>query len=218
MHRLAFALGAIVVSALMSSCASVSVREVSAKPGAEKPKRIYVAPFAVLASGVKENPARRNPGQLGAEAQRILQAYTVQEVGKLGIPTLALAGGTKAPADGWVVTGTITRLAEGNRLLRMSIGLGAGGTKMETRVAVLAATRPILDFATSGGSNATPGGLTNPIPFSGVPTAILKANDGVTDDAARTSRMIAGTIGRNLAERGWISSAAVPEIKRARAE
>ena len=73
-----------------------------------------------------------------------------------------------------------------------------------------------IDLVSTGGSNATPGGLTNPIPFSGVPTALLKTKDGITDDAARTARMIAGTIGNYMVQRGWISAANVPQVKMAR--
>ena len=103
----------------------------------------------------------------------------------------------------------------GNRLLRMAIGLGSGGTKFETKVDVRGAKGSLLHFSTTGGSNAMPGGATNPIPFSSVPTALLNAKDGVTADAARTARMIAGTLGNYLADHGWIAREKVPQVKMA---
>jgi hypothetical protein len=202
----------------LSACASVSVKDVARKDGekAGRPAQLAVAPFAVVEGTVRENPNRKNPGKLGSDAQSLLKGYLVEELGKLGIPVITVDS-QSAPANGWLIGGQITRLAEGNRLLRMSIGLGSGGTKFETAVHVKdARARNILSFATTGGSNAMPGGVTNPIPFAGVPTAILRSKDGITDDAARTARMIAGTIGNYLADRGWIPRDKVPVVKLAR--
>ena len=218
--RFPFRLGAVTAAFALSSCASVSVRNVArdegSKPG--KPSQLLVVPFEVDRAAVKENPARKTPGQLANEAQLLLSNYLVKELSALGTPA-SLAKGNVAPkANTWVVSGRITRLSEGSRILRMAIGLGSGGTKMETNVMVRSAAgkAPLLQFATSGGSNATPGGLTNPVPFSGVPTAILNSKEGVTDDSARTARMIAGIIGRYMADRGWISAEKVPVVKMAR--
>ena len=203
----------------LGGCASVSVKNVSDSGGkdARRPVQIQVAPFDVARANVKENPARKAPGQLGNEAQRLLQGFLVAELNRMGVPAVAVTSAGTPPPNTWLVTGRITRLAEGNRLLRMSIGLGSGGTKVETETDVRGAgRRSILRFHTTGGSNATPGGLTNPIPFSGVPTALLKAKDGITDDSARTARMIAGTIGNYLAQRGWVAADKVPQVKMAR--
>jgi hypothetical protein len=181
----------------------------------KRPERIYVAPFAVDPAGVKENPSRRAPGQLGNEAQKLLANYLVSEINQMGIPAALVPAGSPVPPNAWLVSGRITRLADGNRLLRMAIGLGSGGTKFETEVDVRSgATRgSVLHFHTTGGSNAMPGGATNPVPFSGVPVALLRSKDGITDDSARTARMIAGTIGQRLAEHGWVAAEKVPKVK-----
>jgi hypothetical protein len=204
----------------LSGCASVSVKDVSKGDGKElkRPVQIQVAPFVVDRANVKENPARKEPGQLGNEAQKLLQGFLVAELNRMGILSAAVSSAGTPPPNTWLVSGRITRLADGNRLLRMAIGLGSGGTKFETEADVRAGSgkKSLLHFHTTGGSNATPGGLTNPIPFSGVPTALLKAKDGITDDAARTARMIAGTIGNYMAQRGWVSAEKVPQVKMAR--
>ena len=203
----------------LGGCASVSVRDVSNSrvKDVNRPEQIQVAPFLVDRANVKENPARKAPGQLANEAQRLLQGFLVAELDRMGVPAVAITSAGTPPPNTWVVSGRITRLAEGNRLLRMAIGLGSGGTKVETETDVRGSGKgSILHFHTTGGSNATPGGLTNPIPFSGVPTALLKAKDGITDDSARTARMIAGTIGNYMAQRGWIAAEKVPQVKMAR--
>jgi hypothetical protein len=213
-------LGIAAAAFAFSSCASVSVRNVVRDEAikSEKPSHIYIVPFEVDAAGVKENAARKAPGELANEARRLVAQYLEKELSKLGTPASIASGKIAPKANTWVVSGRITRVAEGSRILRMSIGLGSGGTKMETDVIVRSGARkdPLLRFATSGGSNATPGGLTNPVPFSGVPTAILNSKEGVTDDSARTARMIAGTIGRYMADRGWIAAENAPVVKMAR--
>jgi hypothetical protein len=191
-----------------TSCASISVRDVNDREASglrARPQQFVVEPFAVDRGRLKENPARKRPGQLATEAQQLLQTFLVAELGKLGVP--ATAGGRIGRGeDVWVVAGTITRIEEGNRLLRMAIGLGSGGTKMETAVNVRTAAgrSPFLRFSTTGGSNAAPGAITTPIPFSGLPTALMNSKDGVTADAARTARMIAATMADYMSKRGWL--------------
>jgi hypothetical protein len=220
MRALLLALTAPLLALFLPGCASVSVKDVdhAGTSNSGRPGRFYVAPFAVNSANVKENPARKSPGHLGSEAQQLLSGYLISELNQLGIPTSAAPSSARISADAWLVTGRITRLAEGNRLLRMAVGLGSGGTKFETQVEVRKGgnAAPVMRFATTGGSNAMPGGITNPVPFSGVPTALINAKDGITDDAARTARMISGTIGTHLAERGWIAADRVPVVKHAR--
>lgn len=206
-------------AALLCSCASVSVQDVALEnAGAQRPRRAVVNPFSLQGAQIKENFARQNRGELGSEAQRLVATYLAQELQKMGLQ--AGVGGLPGPTD-LVIDGRFTRIAEGSRILRMGIGLGFGGTKMETKVDVRqgATRRPLLHFATTGGSNANPGAATNPIPFSSAPTALLASKEGVTDDSARTARMIAATIGDYMARRGWIDPARVtvkPKIKSVR--
>lgn len=180
------------IPSLFCSCASVKVHEVHRASSVRAPRTVYVAPFSLEDANLKEHPMRKHPGKLGAEAQALLSKYLVQELSEHLAPAKVVSPSARAPRDGWLVTGRFTRINEGSRILRMAIGLGAGGTKMETRVAVSSSGRrePFLRFGTTGGSGATPGAATNPIPFSSAPTAALQSRLGVTDDAARTARVI----------------------------
>lgn len=218
--RLPF-LAAVVV---LSSCASVSVKNVDRESGSkpqQKPGHFYVAPFAIAKAQIRENTMLRQAkakGQLGPEVQQLLSKYLVSELSKNLGPASAVKPGAAPKSGGWLIGGEFTRVNEGNRLLRMGIGLGAGGTKMETKVAVRnlpASNPPFLNFATTGGSNATPGAATNPIPFSSAPTALLQSTQGVTDDAARTARMITATIADYMVQRGWLAAGAVQKPKMA---
>jgi hypothetical protein len=202
----------------LCSCASVSVRglETSGARPVRAPQRFLVEPFSVARTDVKENAMGREKGRIKHDAQRLIANYLVKELSQNIAPaTLARSRGSSAQ-NAWVVSGELTKVYEGNRLLRMGIGLGAGGTKMETRVAVRnasAGNRPFLQFATSGGSNAMPGAATNPIPFSSAPSALLQTTTGVTDDAARTARQITAAIADYMVERGWLAPGKVRKPK-----
>ena len=210
---------ALSVALTFCSCASVSVKSSTAsgaKP-TQPPKRFYVAPFSVARADVRENSMGKTHGKLGSDVQKLVADYLVADLSKNIAPaSLAKGGGS---GDAWIVSGDFTKVYEGNRLLRMGIGLGAGGTKMETQVAVRngsAANPPFLKFSTSGGSNAMPGAATNPVPFSSVPSALLQSTMGVTDDAARTARMITATIADYMVQRGWLAAGKVQKPKMAR--
>lgn len=207
------------MAAVLSACASVSVKNLdsgqTAKPAA-KPKVIYVAPFSIANAKVKENPMRKNPGKLSEEAQTLVAQALVQELSAHVAPARFVASASKAGRDGWLLSGDITRLEEGSRILRMALGLGFGGTKLETKVEVRnasASNPPFLKFSTTGGSGATPGGATNPIPFSGVPTAIWQGQQGVTDDSKRTARMITAAVADYMVNRGWLAPGTVQKPK-----
>ncbi len=207
------------VASLFCSCASVSVSNVgqtaSAKP-AQKPPHFYVAPFSTVGAQIKEHPMRKQPGSLGPEAQELLSKFLVAELNKSVGPASAVSDKAMPGSSGWLITGQFTRLNEGSRILRMAIGLGAGGTKMETKVAVRNLTgngAPFLNFATSGGSGAQPGAATNPIPFSSAPTALMASKNGITDDADRTARMIVATVADYMVKRGWMEPGKVAKPK-----
>lgn len=206
---------------LLCSCASVTVKDAdsggTAKPTAA-PKKFYVTRFSTEHANIKEHPLRKHPGQLGAEAQELLANYLVSELTKHVGPAMLVSSPAAAGRDGWLVTGNITRINEGSRILRMAVGLGMGGTKLETRVAVLnlpARNKPFLSFSTTGGSGATPGGATNPIPFSSAPTVLFQGQQGVSDDSARTARMITARISDYMVSRGWLAAGKAPKAKMA---
>lgn len=199
------ALAAITFS--LAACSSVTVKDVQNQgcSVAARPTQIVVQPFALESAKIKQCANRKHPGQLGAEAQGLLHDYLVKDLEKLGLPVSTDPRAAASPSA-WTVSGRFTRLEEGSRMLRMSMGLGMGGTKMETQVEVTTCRKPLMHFATTGGSNAMPGAVTTPVPFTGLPAALKGASDGVTDDAARTARMITGAIGAEMVKRGWLSS------------
>ena len=190
---LALPIAGLMAALSLCSCASVKVRDdASTATGGKAPQRIDVVPFSIAGASIREHPMRKAPGQLGPEASQLLADRLAAELSKHIAPARVVPAGTSPRRDTWLVTGRITRVSEGSRALRMLVGLGAGGTKMETSVLVRGggSKRPLLTFGTSGGSGAAPGAITNPIPFSSGAAALLQCRLGVSDDAARTARVI----------------------------
>ncbi len=105
---------------------------------------------------------------------------------------------------------------QGSRLLRGTIGFGAGGTKLETKVSVydldVSDEKPFLTFSTTGGSNAEPGALTGV--WTDPVTAVVGMGlsglggiaHGLTEDSHRTAREITAVLSDYMFRHGWIDA------------
>ncbi len=206
--------------ALLSSCASVSVKgeKRAAQQPVQKPAKIYVADFGTLQGNYKiQGEPGKNPEAFKKKTAETLTAYLVPAISKHVAPAQRSSSVGGLPTSGWLVAGEFLRVNTGSRILRSGVGLGAGGTKMETRVLVFdlaSGTEPFLVFETTGGSNAMPGLLTSTGPASAAFSMATQAMMGVTDDAARTSRMITGALNSYLVERGWLDKSQAYSVKK----
>jgi hypothetical protein len=214
-------LPAALAAVLLSACSSVSVKDWQHTPGATRPAHVYVVPFDTT-SGAFKIAGDKTGGVAPAFRKDVadkLADYTVQNVSKHVVPASRVPSAAAAPKSGWLISGRFIRVNTGNRGLRMMVGLGSGGTKVETAVEVfdLASnrTKPFLHFTTTGGSNAMPGFITSGGPGVASTYALISgAGQGVTDDAARTSRMITGTLSEYFGERGWTPKGKVFKVKK----
>ena len=202
---------------MLSACASVSVRDVSVgNSSGGRPKHVYVADFETAGAEFKVG-GKQTPAALKEQSTRVLSDYLVKNISAHVAPASRATSMRNVPRSGWLVTGRFVRVNTGSRMLRAGVGLGAGGTKMETEVQVfdLATGKqvPFLSFGTTGGSNAMPGLLTSTGPASAALSITTQSMMGVTDDAARTSRMITGALSEYMHSRGWIRRGEVFEAK-----
>lgn len=204
-------LGLFVLSlAFLSSCASISVKgehRTSGKP-AQKPAKIYIADFSTATGAYKIAGAEsKDPEAFKKKIAGLLATYTAKSVSDHVAPAVRVTATRGLPRNGWLVTGEFVRVNTGSRVLRAGVGLGAGGSKMETRVSVIDLAgngQPFLTFETTGGSNAMPGLLESSGPGSAVISMTTQSMMGVTDDSARTGRMIAGELNNYMIEHGWL--------------
>jgi hypothetical protein len=136
----------------------------------------------------------------------VLADYLVSDLSKSVILATRQNVSKRTRTDAWLITGEFVRVNAGNRALRGLVGLGAGGTKMETVVRVYdlshMSNEPVLQFETSGGSNAEPGAAVSGM-FGALPNAVRNAGArGVTDDTARTAREITAMVADYYAKNG----------------
>lgn len=204
---------------LLAGCSSVGVlqeREVPALAPASRPEVLYVRPFEVRRGAEFDASA---PVSGGDPRNRIAELVTESILSRADAwiaPGKPLAAGAPVPSGGLLVRGNILRTQQGSRALRIGIGFGLGRTRLETSVRVFNLDRskdePWLSFETTGGSNMEPGvvGALIPSPVQipiavsvvgGAVTAGSLGIKGVSQDAARTGRVIAAAIHDKLAKR-----------------
>jgi hypothetical protein len=202
-----FLLVASALLVLFSGCASVSVTDV--RRGAEsnqRPRQFYVADFDTSRGQWEVTSRSRSEEQFRREtADALAEALTANLNAYVG-PARRIGNSRAVPPDGWLITGRFTRVSEGNPATRIIVGLGAGGSKMETQTTIIdgSSRRPVLEFTTTGGSNAMPGAIVATGPAGVVTNAVYQAGRGVSDDTKRTARMITASVAEQMAQRGWL--------------
>ncbi len=206
-----FPLIASALLALLSGCASVSVTGVRQHAEASRPPaRFYVADFDTRGGQWNITSRSRSADQFRQETANALAEHLTANINAYLGPARRIGRSRSVPSDGWLITGRFIRVNEGNPAARMIVGLGAGGSKMETETVVIdgfSGGRPVLQFATTGGSNAMPGMIMSSGPTGAVSNLIQQANRGVRDDTKRTARMITASLAEYMVHRGWLEEA-----------
>lgn len=205
---------ATVAIASLTGCASISVKNVEKRSArvSAPPAVIYVADYDTGGGNWKITSRSRSPEQYKAEVAEILAKELSSDAAAfLKIPVQRVGRSRAVPPNGWLVSGRFTRVSEGNPAGRIIIGLGVGSSKLETETMVIDGRvhGPILQFATTGGSNAIPGLIFSSGPGSAVVTGVSQAMRGVSDDAKRTSRQITASLAEYELEKGWIKTSSL---------
>jgi hypothetical protein len=200
-----------------ASCASISVQPNTESGVSNMPKKIYIAGFDATHGDFRVDREKTELTDFRQNLQLMLQTAMIVDLSKrLDIPTVESHRDQNFHRENaWLIRGEFTRVNQGSRLLRSTIGFGAGGTKLETNVYVYdlnqSDTQPFLTFSTSGGSNAEPGAITglatDPVELV-VQTAISGVGGvahGLTEDTKRTAREITAVLSDYMYRHHWIS-------------
>ena len=132
---------------MLLGCASVSVGNIHEKgsPPPKMPAKVYVQEFETHEEDFHVSRSDNDLELFIKEERHTLALDLVQQMNKYIAPAEILAEGKKIPhGNYWLVTGIYDRVNQGSRMLRMVIGFGAGGTKMETRVRAVSYTHLTL--------------------------------------------------------------------------
>ena len=194
--RLAIGVGALMFL-LLWGCSSVHVEKdsVVADDDLRPPQFIYIDKFAVSGGNWKVDREGKELDEFKQLLADHLQQMMIERFPEIA-PTYPAPD--VLPKNGLLVRGDFTRVEQGSRALRAVVGMGAGGTKVETNVRLydlaISAEKPVVAFKTTGGSNAQPGFITG-----GGPGPVGLANAGISagmnvygldDDLKRTAREI----------------------------
>src|SRR5438132_5495768 len=163
---------------VLAGCAPTDVdtiQKYSGKSLLPRPDRVLVYDFAVSANDVKLNSAigarlanlvtgaQENEEQvkLGRAVAKALSESLVKELDQLGLPVEQASSETMPTATTVIIHGQFLPIDEGNRLRRMVIGFGVGGTDLRTKVQVYQGTEaaPLLleEFEANAESSKKPG-------------------------------------------------------------
>jgi len=146
--------------------------------------------------GVPQDPSVR-----AHELVNLMSASIREGLANAGFDAHRIAAEQTRPANGWLVRGTFTDMAEGNRLKRALIGLGAGKTHFQVFVFVdQLAPGPAphtIALNTSAASGRNPGAIFSLNPIVAAATFVSCGLD-LDDSVAETGAALAGQIARRI--------------------
>ena len=207
----------ILATVILPGCASVSVGNVSRKGSPPKglPRRIYVREFTAPYDAFRVGKGGKDLITFVKKEKVAFARDLAKRLTEAVAPASVLKEGEPTPVGNfWLLEGVYDRANDGNRALRMAVGFGAGGTKMETRAwfSDLSAKQPrvFLKMVTTGGSGMAPGAWAafTPALVFYWPGAVMNAGgaalSGLSVDRDRTAREISAVLAEYCHGHGWI--------------
>jgi hypothetical protein len=202
--------GLTLVTAL-AGCASVSVKQGTTYAVPHMPQQIYVEAFDTTQGEWNVDRQQVDLSDFQQNLQTMLSTGISSDLTNKLVPASATSSAQALPPqNAWVIRGEFVRVNQGSRALRAFVGFGAGGTKLETIVHVYDLQNgyggtPFMSFTTTGGSGAMPGAVASLGPIGAVIKGVAGSAKGLTQDTARTSRMITAQISEYMYRSGWIT-------------
>ena len=203
----------------LCSCASVSVRETIplTEAPSQAPQTIFLQPFEFEDDMIRVGRQGEELEDFKRRLQQEMTSNLFEQIRKYIAPAEAVSAGTAPQGNFWLISGRFTRLNQGSRALRSTLGFGSGGTKMDVTATVSdlsgGAPKRFLMIQTTGGTNAMPGAIMGvivwPLTVSGAPGLI----SGLSGDCRRTSREITSALAAYMKKHGLQVAKDVPRPK-----
>jgi hypothetical protein len=191
-----------------------------------KPEKILVYDFAINPDDVQVDKMQamrprhliagdKSPDAIAASASKKYSQELVKALAKTGIPVEHVAKDTPPSDNAMVIQGSFTSMKEGNKTERDTIGMGAGGADVETKVDVHIKTptdavlfsqfQTDTKAATNVGSAVPVAAGLNPA------AAVAKSTVGdrkknVNAYASKTADATAKEIVKSMAAQGWVKT------------
>lgn len=202
----------VLLTFFLAACASISVESGTEHSTSKMPELVYVTDFDTTNSDFQVDREGKELVEFQKNLQLMMKTAIVTDLTDKLVPAVA---GTKTMGSHnknvWLIRGSFTTVIQGSRLLRSTIGFGAGGTKLQTKVQIYDLSHdsatPFMTFSTTGGSGAEPGAV---LAMSTDPLALAVGGvsgvaHGLTEDTERTARMITAQCSDYMYRHGWIT-------------
>lgn len=128
---------------------------------------------------------RNDPVQKAKQLVELMSDSLAKGFSAKGIDARRCIPGTPLPRDGWLIRGVFTEIDQGKRVVRATIGFGAGTTEMELYVSVsdLAGNpdAPFLSFGTEKDPNRMPGAVVTMNPYVAAAKFVMQKNASEKD-------------------------------------
>jgi hypothetical protein len=191
-----------------------------------KPQKILVYDFAVTKDDVQVDKLQalrprhlitgdKSQDAVATGAGKKFSLELVKALGKTGIPVEHVAAGTAPSDNAMVIQGSFTSLKEGNKAERDTIGMGAGGADVATKVDVhlkMPSDTVLLSQFQTDTKTARNLGAAVPV-VAGLNPAVAVTKSTVTDRrktlnayASKTADATAKEIFKSMAAQGWIKT------------
>lgn len=191
-----------------------------------KPDKILVYDFAVNSDDVQVDKIQsmrprhliagdETPDAIAASASKHYSQELIKQLGKTGIPVEHMAKDAAPPANALVIQGSFTSLKQGNKTERDTIGMGAGGADVQTKVDVhLKTPSDSVLFSQFQTDTKTAKNAGSAIPVAaGLNPAAAVAKSTVGDRrknanayASKTADATAKEIIKSMAAQGWVKT------------
>ena len=183
-----------------AACGQTGVRPVSRTGDLNlpRPARILVYDFAVSETEVREahgilrqQPTIKDPLErervIGRQVAEVLAVELVEGLRGLGFKVERGGNTTLPTSEDLLVSGQFVNVDEGDRLHRLVIGFGSGGSRVDTRVQLYRGDEraKLMEFTTHSNSSKMPGAAAT----MGAGTAV---SGGVTAGAALGTAVVSG--------------------------
>ena len=166
------------------------------------------------------DPVWAKCSELGVAVSRGLAQALVEERGKRGIAARHADGRTSPPRHALLLKGQFLTVDEGSRILRMTIGFGAGATQLRVRVHAYQATEwglkriaeaevkaqgnKMPGMAAPVGVGAATGNVVRSVAISGGMNVMQEVTGGLQKDAGRIAGEIAERVKGFYERQGWL--------------
>ena len=219
----------------LAGCAStkISNREVYVTEKLSKPDHIWVYDFASTPEEIQADsdlsgevavPATNPPPEmveLGHKLGSEIAAQLVGEIQKMGLPGEQANPATKPVVNDIVIRGYLVSIDEGSTAKRMTLGFGAGGSKLTTRVEGFQMTatglRKLGQGTTGATGNKGPGAAVGAAAWlvTGSPIGLVvggslkiygeaSGKDTIEGRAKQSAKEIGEIIKKRAQKEGWI--------------